>query len=203
MTGLDTREKILTAADTLFAEVGYDAATTREIALLSGVNKALIHYHFKSKEALLESILDRYYERLTVVLGESLSGDGSFLDRTKGMVDAYIDFLSENRNFARTVQREASGGKHVDRVRAHMVPIFEMGIELLKDAYPATRRGDLAAEQLLISYYGIIVTYFTYSDVLESLIGKDPLSTSELERRKRHLHRLLEVVEEAVRRGGT
>jgi AcrR family transcriptional regulator len=52
----DTKEKILQAADELFGRLGYDAATTREIAERCQVNKALIHYHFKNKEGLLASV---------------------------------------------------------------------------------------------------------------------------------------------------
>ena len=198
MQELETREKILKAADDLFAQVGYDAATTREIAELSGVNKALIHYHFKSKEALLASILDRYYERLTEVIQEAALAGGNMLERMKSISDAYIDFLSENRNFAKTVQREASGGRYIDRVRGHMVPIFELGMELVQSEYPAAREGDLSGPHLLTTFYGMIVTYFTYSNVIEFLIGKDPLSREGLEMRKRHLHRMLELIDRAL-----
>jgi TetR/AcrR family transcriptional regulator len=189
-----TREKILNAADDLFAELGYDAATTREIAARSGVNKALIHYHFESKEGLLSSILDRYYQRLTVVLQEAAQSGEGILDRMNNISDAYMDFLAENRNFARTVQREASGGRYIDRVRVHMVPIFELGVGLIQGEYPSTESGPMSAGQLLTTFYGMVVTYFTYSDVLEFLLGKDPLSGEALEMRKKHLHRMLEVV---------
>ena len=199
MSGNDTREKILEAADRLFAEVGYDATATREIAEMSGVNKALIHYHYENKEALFTIILDRYYERLAAALAKSVEAEGTVLERMKRLIDAYVDFLSENRNFARTVQREASGGKHIERIRAHMVPIYRMGMELLHGAYPNTRSGDLAAEQLLTTYYGMAVTYFTYSDVLEFLVKKDPFSKRELEKRKKHLHRMLEMTDEALK----
>ena len=199
MSGNDTKEKILEAADRLFAEVGYDAAATREIAEMSGVNKALIHYHYENKEALFTIILDRYYERLAAALAKSVEAEGTALERMKRLIDAYVDFLSENRNFARTVQREASGGKHIERIRAHMVPIYRMGMELLHGAYPNTRSGDLAAEQLLTTYYGMAVTYFTYGDVLEFLIKKDPFSKRELEKRRKHLHRMLEITDEALK----
>lgn len=195
---METREKIIQAADQLFGQVGYDAASTREIAELCGVNKALIHYHFKSKEALLEIILDRYYDKLITMIGESLLGDGSLMDKMKRTADAYMDFLSENRNFARTVQREASGGKHVDRIQRHMVPIFELGMEAIQREHPSTSSGDLAASQLLTSIYGMIVSYFTYSDVLRYLLGNDPLSRRELNKRKRHLYRMLEIMEAAL-----
>ena len=51
-----TRERLLQAAETLFAERGFEATTLRELSTLAGGNLAAIHYHFGSKEALLESI---------------------------------------------------------------------------------------------------------------------------------------------------
>lgn len=178
--------------------MGYDAATTREIAEQSGVNKALIHYHFGSKEALLEIILERYYLQLTSVLADAIQGGGRFRERTGKLVEAYTDFLDEHRNFTRVVLREASGGRHVERVRGFMVPIFKMGMAFVHDEFPHTRSGDFAAEQLLISFYGMIISYFTYRDVLGFLTGKDPMSKKELERRKKHLYRMLDIVEEAL-----
>jgi AcrR family transcriptional regulator len=178
--------------------VGYDAATTREIAEQSGVNKALIHYHFGSKEALLEIILKRYYLQLTSVLGDAIQGGGRFHERTRKLIDAYTDFLDEHRNFTSTVLREASGGRHVERVRGFMVPIFKMGMDFMHDEFPHTRSGDFAAEQLLVSFYGMIISYFTYRDVLGFLTGKDPMSKKEIERRKKHLYRMLDIVEEAL-----
>ena len=178
--------------------MGYDAATTREIAEQSGVNKALIHYHFGSKEALLEIILERYYLQLTSVLGDAIQGGGRFRERTRKLIDAYTDFLDEHRNFTRTVLREASGGRHVERVRGFMVPIFKMGMDFMHDEFPHTRSGDFSAEQLLVSFYGMIISYFTYRDVLGFLTGKDPMSKKEIERRKKHLYRMLDIVEEAL-----
>ena len=191
---MSAREEILKAADSLFGEVGFDAATTREIALLSGVNKALIHYHFKSKEALLEALLDRYYERLNATLLKALEKDGSMRDRLERLVDAYVDFLAANLNFSRIVQRESSGGKHMDRVAKHLVPMFEMSVGLVQEAYPKTRSGELSAHQLLVSFYGMIVSYFTYSGVLGHLIQKDPLSKKEIKHRKKHLIRMMNMV---------
>ncbi|MBW1873134.1 MAG: TetR/AcrR family transcriptional regulator, partial [Deltaproteobacteria bacterium] len=105
-----TRDKILMAADHLFGKGGFDATTTREIAERSQVNKALIHYHFKNKEGLLASVLDQYYEKLAQTLTNSLQATGTLRSRMLQLLDTYIDFLGQNRNFNRIVQREASGG---------------------------------------------------------------------------------------------
>jgi AcrR family transcriptional regulator len=187
------RSKILLAADELFGQVGFDAATTREIAERSGVNKALIHYHFKNKEGLLTSVLDHYYEKLAETVLSSLQSGTSLRDKMVALVYAYVDFLAENRNFHRIVQREASGGRHMDQVHAHTAPLFEVGTTLVQQAFPFTRSGEMAAEQLLMSFYGMIISYFSYAGLLGQLIGDDPLSAENLELRKRHLARMIDV----------
>jgi AcrR family transcriptional regulator len=54
-----TSQKILDEAEKLFATKGYDASSIRDITTNAGVNLAAIHYHFGSKEKLLEKLLKR------------------------------------------------------------------------------------------------------------------------------------------------
>ena len=58
----DTKERILSAAERLFAEQGVLATSLRQIISEAGVNLAAIHYHFQNKEALLEAIVLRRIE---------------------------------------------------------------------------------------------------------------------------------------------
>jgi TetR/AcrR family transcriptional regulator len=51
--------KILKAAETVFAQKGFSGASTAEIARLAGVPKPNLHYYFRTKQALYESLLDR------------------------------------------------------------------------------------------------------------------------------------------------
>ena len=55
-----TRERILTAAEKLFAEQGFDGASMRGITASAKVNLSVAYYYFKDKENLLHSVLDRY-----------------------------------------------------------------------------------------------------------------------------------------------
>ena len=57
--GIGTKEKILDAAERLFAERGFDATSLRSITAAAGVNLAAIHYHFKTKGALIREVLER------------------------------------------------------------------------------------------------------------------------------------------------
>jgi AcrR family transcriptional regulator len=192
------REAILSAADQVFGEVGFDSASTREIGERSEANKALIHYHFGNKEGLLEAVLDGYFERLGAEVRTALAGEGTLRERLVRLVDAYGDFLSENRRFCRIVQREAAGGKNAGRIQERLGPLFQLGKELLLEHYPTTRKGDLAAEQLFVSVYGMIITYFTYSDVIGSLVDSDPFSPKNLLARKIHIRRVVACLVSAV-----
>ncbi|MCZ6573628.1 MAG: TetR/AcrR family transcriptional regulator, partial [Planctomycetota bacterium] len=59
-----TRERIVEAAVECFAERGFRAASTREIASRAGANQGLITYHFKSKDALWKAAADRLFGEL-------------------------------------------------------------------------------------------------------------------------------------------
>ncbi|HMC58416.1 MAG TPA: helix-turn-helix domain-containing protein, partial [Candidatus Solibacter sp.] len=55
----DTKQKILDTAERLFGEQGYDATSLRHIIAEAGVNLAAVHYHFGSKEELLDEVVVR------------------------------------------------------------------------------------------------------------------------------------------------
>ncbi len=57
--GRDTREAVLRAAEALFAEQGFRRTTLRAITRAAGVNLAAVHYHFGSKQALIEAVFAR------------------------------------------------------------------------------------------------------------------------------------------------
>ncbi len=198
-----TREALLDAADELFGEVGFDAASTRRIGELSGVNKALIHYHFKDKSELWSSVLDRYYARLDGELRAALERGEGARAKLVGIAATYLDFLAENRSFARMVQREIADGRHVDRITAHMTPLFETGAALVEAAYPGARSGPLSAAQLLVSFYGMAASWVLYAPVVQGLTGADPLSRRALAARKEHLTEMVDLVIARLDDGGS
>lgn len=188
-----TREKILGAADHLFGALGFDATTTRDIAAQSGVNKALIHYHFGTKDDLLEALLDGYYARLTNTLVAALDRRSTIEEQAEDLVDAYADFLAENRTFCCIVQREVASGRHVERIVERTLPSFRLGAQWLAKIAPRAPEG-LEITHVLTSVYGMVVTYFTFGHVLERLNGVDPFSPKALASRKRHVRRVVALL---------
>ncbi len=73
LSDLDTKQRIMEAAQNLFALKGYDGASIREIAELANVNVAALNYHFKSKDNLrqemLDSIISQFKGKMTSIEG--------------------------------------------------------------------------------------------------------------------------------------
>ena len=193
MTPDETRERILHAADALFGTLGFDATTTRDIAERSGVNKALIHYHYGSKDELLTSLLDGYYARLGEALTPALTTPGTPREQVGAVLDAYVDFLAANLTFCRIVQREISSGHHVERLVERTLPTLQLGVGFLSRAAKRSPPG-FEPVHVLTSVYGMVVTWFTHGEVLRRLTGEDPFSPRALTERKRHLRAVADLL---------
>jgi len=63
-SGESTRERILKAAERIYAASGFHGMSLREVTLLAGVNLAAVNYHYGSKDKLIQAIADR---RLTPI----------------------------------------------------------------------------------------------------------------------------------------
>lgn len=112
----ETSEQLLDAAEAVFAERGFTGATTRAIAELAGVNSALIHYHFKSKEQLFEAVFARRSEEINARRRKLLSavmarGDAATLE------DVFIAFLRPTVELGRD---HAGHGRHYARIVVHV-----------------------------------------------------------------------------------
>src|SRR5579872_5878896 len=101
----ETRAAILRAAAHIFAEEGLAGARTDAIAVAAGVNKALLYYYFKNKNALyfavIEAHLKEFHRRATEVLCASKSVRATLL----AYVGMHFDFLSARPYYPRLSQR--------------------------------------------------------------------------------------------------
>ena len=93
----ETELKILEAAQKIFSQKGFDGARMREIAGEAKINKAALHYYFRSKEKLFEIIfrfcLGKVYENLGKIIEKNMP----LKDKIKYIVENYIDFISKNQ----------------------------------------------------------------------------------------------------------
>ncbi|MDX1943385.1 MAG: TetR/AcrR family transcriptional regulator [Saprospiraceae bacterium] len=93
---LSTEEKILEAARRVFLRDGYHGARMEAIAKEANVNKALLHYYFRSKEKLFDSIFQQIKGGLLPKVAEIFKADLPLFDKIRLFVESYIDLLLES-----------------------------------------------------------------------------------------------------------
>ena len=88
---LTTEEKILTAARQVFLSRGMDGARMQDIADEAGINKAMLHYYFRSKEKLFEKIFTELSQHFFPRLVKIFESDESLFSKIELFVAEYID----------------------------------------------------------------------------------------------------------------
>jgi len=102
----DTKEKILRAAREIFVEKGKDGARMQEIADRAGVNKALLHYYYTSKDVLYQEIIFSAFNELFQNLNELFDESISFEEQLRQFIERHIDFVSRNRDLVRLLVQQ-------------------------------------------------------------------------------------------------
>lgn len=185
----ESREAILQAAVAEFAEYGIAGARTDAIARAARVNKALLYYYFKDKDALYEAVLDRVFSGLSArvmpVLDSRLPPQQKILE----YLGAYFDYIAANPRFPRVVQgewvRTGAGAVRMERVaRQYFRPIFEKLVGVLRDGIAAREFRTVNPMDFLPSMAAVIVFYFTSAPLMKTLLRKDPLSAKRIRERR-------------------
>lgn len=93
---LTSEQKILEAAKIIFIQKGFDGTRMQDIANEAKINKALVHYYFRSKEDLFAKIFDIFSSQIMPNIEGMLSQDMPVFDRVEAFIHGYIDFLLLN-----------------------------------------------------------------------------------------------------------
>ena len=151
MSQPDTSERILDAAEKLFAQNGYHNTSMREITGEAKVNLAAANYHFGSKEALLEEVFKRRLIPLNAIRSEALDrvkaqaeADGTLPevgDVLRAFVEPTVRFCCIEpgaTNFSALVGRSMSDGDATVRTifMQYILPLFKQLSALLSEALP-------------------------------------------------------------------
>lgn len=91
-----TEAKILEAATNVFVTKGMDGARMQEIADEAGINKALLHYYFRTKERLFEAIFSNVVNMAFPQLTQIAKSDAPFVSKMEQVIDAYINLLKKH-----------------------------------------------------------------------------------------------------------
>jgi TetR/AcrR family acrAB operon transcriptional repressor len=93
-----TRQRILDAAGACFAGAGFSKTTVEEIAAAAGVSKGIVYHHFRGKEDVLESLLERTLEEwaLASALDDRMAGGDSVQQAIAGMMRSSLEYARTN-----------------------------------------------------------------------------------------------------------
>lgn len=101
-----TQMKILNTAIREFAEYGKAGARVDRIAKQAGVNKAMIYYHFNSKDNLYYASITEHFDRVAAILKQRISYEQSIEEMISSVVEVYIRIFNENTYFKKILLRE-------------------------------------------------------------------------------------------------
>ena len=140
-----TRERILTAAEAVFADKGYHDALVDEVAEATSLSKGGIYFHFASKEGLFFAVMDRLADRLIAKVERESSGQPTALARADAALVAVFSALSKRRRLARLLMIQGySMGNAFERKRADLFGRFAGLIQShLDDAVACGEIGNL------------------------------------------------------------
>ena len=147
------KERLLDAAEELFAAKGFGEVSVRELATAADVNVAAVNYHFNSKDNLFHEVITR---RFSAQRDRTLDGLRMLLEQTSGqpqveqvvrvLVHEYLDGAMSN-SFLTMITREMHGGKsgtHLEFFKQMVAPVFEAMCQALMAARPNLTQEDLS-----------------------------------------------------------
>ncbi len=180
-----TRERIQAAALDLFADRSFAGATTRDIAARAGVAQPLVHYHFRTKEALWTAAVGALFAELRAALAERRAGLRGVDPATAVplLVREFVAFSAARPQLQRIIMQECKAeGPRLDwLVEEHIRPLYDLTVAALP---PAVAGGRLAGVTPVHLYYlltGAGATMFVLGPECRRLTGLDPTDPAVVE----------------------
>src|SRR5690606_6023813 len=189
----DVRQRLLATARRLFIAQGFAAVSIRAIATETGVNPAMIHYYFRSKQGLYEAMLSDAIGPILVRLRASLEDNRAATDPLPGLMETYMHMLAENPWLPQLIMREVFSEQGAFRetfVRLFAARGENLASRILAQEQAAGRlRANLDPRLLTLSMLSLMLFPFFAMPVIKPVFGIEP-DPAFIERLIRHTQQL-------------
>ena len=179
----NTEQRILQAARSVFVRRGTAGARMQEIAEEAGVNQALLHYYFRTKDRLAAAVFREAAGRLVPSVAALVGGEGTIEEKVERFVHLYIDTVRHSPFLPGYVLAELH--HHPERVKAmmseaagarveHIAREFVRRLdEQLKQRASAGTMLAITPQQFVVSVMGLVVMPFLARPILPMLLDGD------------------------------
>ena len=186
-----TRARILDAAVREFSENGLAGARTEQIAEVAGVNKALLYYYFKSKEALYQAALESVVQRVVDTSMAAITTNCSAGEKVVRFALNHFDRIHSQRAFQSLMQQEMvrlhQGEKNAlnSIVEKIFRPMMFRLHDLLTEGQASGELVQADEWQIMYAALGANVFYFLSAPVVGLMLDANPLTREAMELRRK------------------
>ncbi len=191
---LGTARRIVETAEQIFAEKGVAGARMDQIARAAKVNKALLYYYFRSKEALHRFVLESLFSQLRAGVEKPQVAALPARERLSAIVDHFFEFVRQHPNYPRLVNREMMArGANLNWIAAEYYrPLHGRLVRTIEEGIAAGEFRRVDAPNMALTIVSTMVFYFAAAPVLTRIFGKDALQPRLVARRRRAVQDFLE-----------
>ena len=170
----DTEKEILAAAKKIFIEKGYAGARMQAIADEANINKAMLHYYYRSKEALFDRILEGAMEIMAGQFIPALSGEGSVMEKVERLVNGYTEAITSNPYIPMFVLNELSQNrrKFQDdlREKLNVNEVFPNFIMQIQQEQQSGKLKEVPPHHMILTVMSLIVFPFIAKPVFANIL---------------------------------
>ena len=183
----ETETLILNAARNVFLENGFDGTTMQKIADEAGINKALLHYYFRSKDRLFEAVFIEAFARMVPNIMKVFFSEMEFQEKIRNFVDTYITALQQYPQIPLFILHELhrNPGRIIELIKSTgMNPDFVM--DIIRQEIKKGTIAEIDPYDLMVNMLAMCIFPFAARPMIQGFIFKNDAKVFEefLDKRK-------------------